>query len=58
MLTLQGHDENTQVEAFDFKGCPEEDMSPCDVPASAKLGFPKIMWRDLYAEEGRRRRRV
>ncbi|CAM9349370.1 unnamed protein product [Ectocarpus sp. 12 AP-2014] len=45
-----------EVEAFDFKGCPDEDMSPCDVPASAKSGFPKIMWRDLYAEEGRRRR--
>ncbi|CAM9350622.1 unnamed protein product, partial [Hapterophycus canaliculatus] len=37
-----------EVESFDFQGCPEEDMSPCDVPADAKRGFPQIMWQDLY----------
>ena len=31
-----------------MRGCPDEDMSPCDVPAVVKTGFPQIHWQDLY----------
>lgn len=40
-----------QVEIFDYKGCPEDDLSPCDVPDSAKEGFPKIEWRLKYGKK-------
>eukprot|EP00903_Cladosiphon_okamuranus_P013250 g12355.t1 len=44
-----------EVEAFDVKGCPDEDMSPCNVPVGVKTGFPHIHWQELYGEKAQRR---
>lgn len=40
-----------QVEAFNARACPDEDISPCNVPGTVRMGFPQINWQALYGEK-------
>lgn len=33
-----------EVEVFDSTRCPNDDVSPCDVPSSSKADFPNVNW--------------